>query len=226
MKQDRKSILESALGKHLAPVKAPDALWTRVKNAQPNERNAPAAVGLPWLQWAAAAATLAIVGAVGAGVWWVQNLENNPASAEAMAVAALDGGPESLGLRTDNTAQIRTWVKANTGIDIPLSPKHSSVIQVIGARVIDGPNPLAEVSYKVDGYRAALLVARDPTGKKTYPNHGFHASDRLHSARVTSWSMRGQSYTLALEASGDEFETACLLCHDQTPRLPTAARRL
>lgn len=226
MKQDRKSILESVLAKQMAPAKAPDALWHRIKNPQARELRGSAPTGSMWFQWAAAAAALMIVGGVGVGIGWVRNLEQKPSSPEAVAVAALTGGPESLSLRTEDTRQIRAWVKANSGIDIPLPPKHSSVIQVVGARMIDGPRPLAEVAYQVDGYRATLLVTKDPSGKKTYPSHGFHASDRLDAARVTSWSMRGQSYTLAWEASEEEFEVACLLCHDQKPSLPSAARKL
>ena len=173
-----------------------------------------------------AAPIVAMLMLVAGGAWWVGNLDQRPTTPEAMAVAALENGSEPLTLETSDPAEIRSWVKANSGIDIPLPPKHDSVIQVIGARMMDGPNPMAEVSYQVGEYRAALLVAKDPTGRKSYPTHGLRPSDPLEKAHVSSWSMRGQSYTLASNARGDEFERACLLCHDQTPSLPSAARKI
>ena len=220
MKQEKNSMLETVLAKHMGPEKAPDALWGRIQNPRSQARTNATPI---WVRWAPIAATLMLVAG---GAWWVGNLDQRPTTPESMAVAALENGSEPLALETSDTAEIRRWVKANSGIDIPLPPKHDSVIQVIGARMMDGPNPMAEVSYQVGEYRAALLVAKDPTGRKSYPTHGLRPSDPLEKAHVSSWSMRGQSYTLASNARGDEFERACLLCHDQTPSLPSAARKI
>lgn len=220
MKQDKNPMLEAVLAKQMGPVKAPDALWSRIQN--PRQQVQSSATSM-WVRWAPIAATLVLVAG---GMWWVRNLGDQPTTREAMAVAALGGSEEELSLRTSDTAEIRRWVRANSGIDIPLPPKHDSVIQVIGARMVNGPDQLAEVSYQVGDYRAALLVAKDPTGKKSYPTHGLRPSDPLEKAHVSSWSMRGQSYTLASDARAEEFETTCLLCHDQTPSLPSAARKI
>jgi hypothetical protein len=228
MKQDKNSMVEAVLAKHMGPEKAPDSLWHRIQN--PRLQGSQVSKAVPaWFQWASVATTLVVLGGVGAGLYWAQKTvrtDRRPETREAIAIAALTQAPDSLPLQTADTAQIRRWVKANSGIDIPLPPKHAAVIEVIGARMIDGPNPLAEISYQVGDYKAALLVAKDPTGKKSYPSHGLRPSDRVDQAHVSSWSMRGQSYTLASNAKGDEFETACLLCHDQTPSLPSASRKI
>jgi hypothetical protein len=77
---------------------------------------------------------------------------------------------------------------------------------------------MAEVSYQVGEFRAALLVTKNPSGVTAYPKHDFRGSDPFQEARVTSWSLKDQNYTLAWTAPG-EFRTACLLCHDQEPSM-------
>ena len=226
MKQERKPILESVLAKHMGRDNAPDLLWNRIQNPQLSNEKISARTSSMWMQWGFASAALVLLGTLSAGIWWVRNLNPKPTSPEAMAVAALAYKPDNLSLQTSDTTQIRNWVRTNSGIDIPLPPKHAATIQVIGARLIEGATPMAEVSYQVGGYRAALLVTKDPSGKRTYPNHGLRPSDPVETAHVSSWSMRGQSYTLASDARGEEFETACLLCHDQTPKLPSATRKI
>ena len=164
------------------------------------------------MAWAVAAVAVAVI----AGGWTLWNELRTPQTVEAMALAALDRGPEDLALRTEDAASVRKWVRTNSGIDIPLPPKHSGVIHIRGARVNGDTQRVAEVSYQVGEFRAALMVTKDPTGAKSYPKHDFRGSNALEAARVTSWSMKGQSYTLAWTAPG-EFRTACLLCHDQEP---------
>ena len=114
---------------------------------------------------------------------------------------------------------VRKWIKAESGLDVPLPPKHESLVKILGARV---DRDVAEISYQVGQYRAALLVAKDPSGKRSYPNHDVRTSDPYQKARVSSWSMRGQTYTLAWSAPG-EFRVACLLCHSgQPPATPAS----
>ncbi len=196
--------LDPVLKKHLGRVEAPPNLWSHVRGPVPVHSRG-------W-SWAAAAALVAII----AGGWTLWNEFRAPQTVEAMALAALDRGPENLDLQTEDAASVRKWVKSNSGIDIPLPPKHAGVIRIQGARVNGESKRVAEVSYQVGEFRAALLVTKDPTGTKSYPKHDFRGSDALETARVTSWSMKGQSYTLAWTAPG-EFRAACLLCHDQEP---------
>lgn len=196
--------LDPVLKKHLGRVQAPPNLWSHMRG----QKRSPEA---GW-SWVAAVAAVAVI----AGGWTLWNEFRAPRTVEAMALAALDRAPEDLTLRTQDAASIRKWVRADSGIDIPLPPKHAGVIRIEGARMSGETKRVAEVAYQVGQFRAALLVTKDPTGAKSYPKHDFRGSDPLEAARVTSWSMRGQSYTLAWTAPG-EFRTACLLCHDQEP---------
>lgn len=208
--------LDPVLKKHLGRVEAPPNLWSHVQGPRREQSGT-------WA-WATAAALVAVI----AGGWTLWNEFRAPQTVEAMALAALDRPPEELALRTEDAASIRKWVRTGSGIDIPLPPKHSAVIRIQGASVIPGASAggetkrVAEVSYQVGEFRAALLVTKDPTGARSYPKHDFRGSDPLEAARVTSWSMKGQSYTLAWTAPG-EFRTACLLCHDQEPPMISPA---
>jgi hypothetical protein len=117
---------------------------------------------------------------------------------------------------------VRKWIKQEAGMDIPLPPKHAAEVQILGARVSEArvaeeSQSVAEIAYQVGEYRAALLITKDPSGAKTYPSHAAPSSDPFEKkARVSTWSMRGQSYTLAW-SSPDEFKQACLLCHAGEP---------
>ena len=203
--------LDPVLKKHLGRVEAPPNLWAHVQGRVAAE---PEPVRSSWTVPAfAAAAFVAVV----AGGWTIWN-ESQPKTVESQAIAALKHNPEQLELRTSDATTIRKWVRANAGIDIPLPPKHSDVIRINGVSVShEGPRT-AQVSYEVGQFRAALLVTKDPSGVTRYPKHDFQGSNSLEAAQVTSWSLKGQAYTLAWTAPG-EFRTACLLCHDQEPPL-------
>jgi hypothetical protein len=201
--------LDPVLKKHLGRVEAPPNLWAHVQGHTATDVPASSF-------WTSRAFAVAAAVAILAGGWTLWNETRAPQTVEAMAVAALGNNPAQLELQTEDAATIRKWVKANAGIDIPLPPQHSGVIRINGASVNhEGPR-MAEVSYQVGEFRAALLVTKDPSGVTRYPKHDFRGSDSFEAARVTSWSLKGQAYTLAWTAPG-EFRTACLLCHDQEP---------
>lgn len=207
MKENQNRDLERVLTKHLASVEAPSELWNRVRRQERGTHTR------PWTAWVAVAATVVV--SVGGWTAWQQHREN-PVSVENMAVSALKHNANDMELKTDDAAAVRSWVKSHSGIDIPLPPRHSSWVKVVGASVSRYDNQVAEVSYKVGEYQAALLVTKDKTGAKTYPSHEIRPSDPLEKARVSSWSMKGQSYTLAWVAPG-EARVACLLCHGAEP---------
>ncbi|MEI9811788.1 MAG: hypothetical protein WDO18_03550 [Acidobacteriota bacterium] len=210
MNDNQNRNLDRVLGKHLGPVRAPEDLWTRVQN--PGQR-VPVHTRSMWGAWAAAAAMLVF----SAGGWMVWQ-ERHPVSVESLAVEALAQGPENLALHTEDASEVRAWVKSHAGIDIPLPPKHSPLVRILGASISRDSRHVAEVSYQVGDYRAALIVARDESGKTVYPQHELRSSDPVQAARVSSWSMKGQSYTLAWAAPG-EFRVACLLCHGTEPAM-------
>lgn len=206
--QDRNSQeLERVLTKHLASVAAPENLWGRVRGPMQAPKHASA-----WLSWAAVAATIGVA----VGGWTLWQLAQPPLSVEARAVNSLEAKASELPLHTQDAAAVRKWIKAESGIDVPLPPKHDALVQIIGARITNDQNPVAEIAYQVGEYRAALLIAKDPSGKTVYPKHEVRSSDPYQKARISSWSMRGQTYTLAWSAPG-EFRVACLLCHSTTP---------
>jgi hypothetical protein len=215
-------VVQRALEKHLRRTEAPAGLADRVFGA---ERRTVAAVpaALPWAMagWALAAG---VVLAVGATYLW--RADSGLPTVEAMAVAALERPVADMEIRTDDAESVRRWVKAQSGIEIMLPPKHADVVRINGARLIPANGTrgrLAEISYEVGQYRAALLVSKDRVTSEGYPQHDFRDSDPYRAARVSSWTLRGQSYTLAWTAPG-EFRTACLLCHDQEPTaLPPSA---
>ncbi len=210
---EKRTELEQALRQHLARTEAPADLWDRVEAA----RFTPARVttGPMWTVWAAAAAMIAIT----AGGWVMWKQLSEPVTVEALAVDALTRNPQDLRFRSEKAAEIRAWLRANTGMDVPLPPQHSPLVQIMGANVLAGDVPLVEISYRVGDYNAALLISKDPSGKRTYPKHEVRPSESFQEARVSSWSMRGQSYTLAWAAPG-EFRVACLLCHGNEPPMP------
>lgn len=209
MKENQNRNLERVLTKHLAPVEAPQELWNRVRQS-----GAPAHTHSMWTAWVTVAATITL--SVGGWAYWQLHREN-PVSIQAMALSALKHKSADMELRTDDASTVRQWVKANAGIDIPLPPRHSSWVKIVGASISgSSSDKIAEVSYQVGEYQAALLVAKDKTGAKSYPSHEIRPSDPLETARVSSWSMKGQSYTLAWRAPG-EARVACLLCHGAEP---------
>lgn len=210
---ENRSDLEQALRKHLGRNAAPQDLWSRVEKA----RRAPATRRLPLPLAGRLTPALAVLTvAVGGWVLWQQF--SKPQSVEALAVDALGRGPEHLQFRSDRAAEIRAWLRANAGLDVPLPPRHSPLIEIVGAAVIENQGRIAEIAYRVGDRNAALLVRKDPSGTRSYQQHTVRPSESFKEARVSSWSMRGQSYTLAWAAPG-EFRVACLLCHGDEPRL-------
>ena len=103
-------------------------------------------------------------------------------------------------LQSEKAPEIRAWIKQNTGLDIPLPAEPSPLIRLSGARVVKGG---AEVRFQVNHHDATLLVAKAPTA----PGDGKHRF-----VSKTSWTMRGQSYTVASDVPEDS-SAACLLCH-------------
>jgi len=180
--------LEPVLTEHLGRVRAPKELWYRVQT--PGARQSGGSTRQ--LGWALAT-TLAIV-----AVAWGFHARGN----------GLSANQAHLTLRCAAPGQIRAWVKANTGIDIPLAAKPPATVQLVSALAVKGDLPAAEVDYRVEGHDARLLVARAGLGEGGQAGHQFQESK----SGQTSWTMRGQTYTLA-SADPAELRVACLLCH-------------
>jgi hypothetical protein len=125
-----------------------------------------------------------------------------------MLVVALVWGlrpRRDLVFRSDSATQIREWVKANAGLDIPLLG--SGQVRLAGARLMRGD---VEIACRVGDHQAKLLVSKGISSLR----HGSQPG-RAHS--TASWGMNGRLYTLAC-ATPEDLRIACLLCHSSSER--------
>lgn len=93
-------------------------------------------------------------------------------------------------IESESAAQIREWVKARTGLDVPLAPAAS--VRMCGARVFGSS---VEIRFRVADRETTVQIAK-----------ADHLS-RSHEFNGSSFVWHGQSYTASDEAA------ACLLCH-------------
>jgi len=112
---------EAALTRELSPVTAPEALWERIQNPRPRVQPN---VNATFLR---ACATLACIAVVLSVVWL---------------------RPSRQEIRSADTVAVRTWVRANTGVDVPLSSHLPAELKLTGARLVNGR---AEIAYLVSG---------------------------------------------------------------------------
>lgn len=183
--------LEPDLRRGLREVAAPAELWDRIQTPRTAPRTAPQVArsnaGRRRFVWALAAtvvlATLA--------------LSKLPARHETLA-----GNSQQIAFRCQNPAQLRAWVRANTGFNVPLRAPLPASIQLIGARAVEGR---AEIAYKAGNRDAMLLVSRAAPG-------AVNVAHSQVNGKVSSWTMDGQRFTLACNDSAD-FQLACKLCH-------------
>ena len=80
-------------------------------------------------------------------------------------------------------------------------------VQLIGAHVNRKGKPTAEISYRVGDVDATLVVSKIPM--EGDGRHEFVKSGSYHGANFTSWTMRGQMYTIA----SADARVGCMLCH-------------
>jgi len=118
------------------------------------------------------------------------------------------GNGAKIEFHSAKAAQVSAWVKANTGLDIPL-PDQPEGVQLVGARVLKGETTAVEVAYRVGGHDAKLLVSKVESGLAVHSGHRFLGNP---GTRASSWIMKDQRYTLACAEPGD-LRAACTLCH-------------
>jgi len=193
---------EPELKRHLGPVQAPEELWNRVQGARVIA--SPPSWRLNW-QWAAAAvASVALI--AGVTVW-----ANRSITSEERAVRALGRTPEQLQFRSDDLAEIRRWVKADSDLDIPLRGQPAPAVHLIGAsltrRGTNNGTQAVEISYRVGDMDATLVISKatgDGDGR-----HAFVKSGSYHGTNFQSWTMRGEIFTIAAA----DARVGCMLCH-------------
>src|SRR5258708_39936465 len=139
--------IETVLGRELDRVAAPRELWDRIdKNQSPTQARMPvphrstgilACVDLiQKLAWTLGAATLVVV-----FVWGFRPRRD-------------------LVMQSDSATQIREWVKANAGLDIPLLG-HSGQVRLTGPPLMPGE---VEIACRGGDPQAKLLVSKGNSG--------------------------------------------------------------
>jgi hypothetical protein len=164
-----KEWFEPALAGHLDRVAAPEDLWDRIQNPQPRKARVPASARIVRMCACAAMVLLAA---------WLY--------------------PRSREVRSGDAAGVRSWVRANTGIDVPLL-RQPAGIRVTGARLAKGA---VDIAFRVGPSDGHLAVIQGESG-------GVHANPH---GRVFVWRMDGHTYTLTC-ATPEDLRMACGLCH-------------
>ena len=200
--------LEMELSRQLGPVAAPEALWDRIEERQVSRREKP----VSWALWPIAAALLLMASG---GMAWTIAMARDPGAGMAKLaereLRAIADNSRSLDFRSDDAAEIQTWVKAKTNIDIEL-PAGRSAVRLLGACVIRlKGTPVAAVAYRVGDEAAALLVM-EKHAAATSSRHLFSQVASAGNARLFSWGMRRQEYMIAFAGTKDPHG-ACLVCH-------------
>jgi len=164
----------------LRKVHAPPELWDRIQTPQAVRRNGSSRR----LLWAPALAVVLAAVAL--------SLVRLPVRQDSQRIA----------FHCQNPAQLRAWVRANTGFDVPLRAAPPASIQLIGARAVEGR---AEIAYRAGNRDAVLLVSRADPGSANAPHSRV-------SGKMSSWVMDGQRFTLACNDPAG-LQLACKLCH-------------
>ncbi len=200
MKQDWH---EPELSRHLGPVKAPDELWDRVQTSEAisfeRARKPARRIAMAWVT----ATAVAVVAVAGIATWRNRNL-----SSEERAVRALARAPKEVQFRSADLTEIRNWVKQSSGLDVPLRGLPAENVQLIGASLTRQGATAAEISYRVGGMEAALVISRMAEGGDG--KHAFVKSGSYHGANFQSWTMRGEMFTIAAA----DARVGCMLCHN------------
>jgi hypothetical protein len=185
--------IEKVLERKLDRVAAPDELWDRIdKNQNPTQARMPVprrSTGIlacvdfrKKLAWTFVAAMLVVV-----LVWGLRPRRD-------------------LVFRSDSAVQIREWVKANAGFDVPLLGDRSPV-RLTGARLVRGD---VEIACRVGDHQAKLLISKE--------NHGVrHGVQPVKGNSTVAWGMSGRLYSLAC-TTPEDLRIACLLCHSSSER--------
>src|SRR5581483_3654339 len=167
-----------ALRNGLGPVSAPADLWDRMQSARMSTPNA--SDRRPKLAWAPAMAMVLAI----AGLLWLSSPGRETRVADRNGAA----------LRCQNPAQLRAWVRAKTGLDLPFRAELPASMELIGARqIVNG----VEVDYRAANRDVAFMVSR---------------ADGRPATVAHNRSSDGPLFTLACDRTAD-LQLACKLCH-------------
>jgi len=169
----------------LGRVEAPPELWERVRGSQ-----------------AEACATL--LGEAEGRNWWHRLQPVYLWSPLVLAAVLLFLLLPPRDLRSSDPGQVRSWVLAKAGIDLPLPSSLSPSVRILSASRPD--RSTAKIVYQVNGQDAELLVSLASAA-----GDGRHKM-LSRTANTWSWSMHGVVYTVSCP-SAEVSQVACQLCH-------------
>ena len=195
--------IEVELSRHLKPLAAPDDLWRRVQTAPAAKVRKPR-----WLLW-----PVAVTVAAASALFYFSLKSDSTSSLAKAAWRELSSGTEAVDFRSSDPVEIRAWIEANAGLDVPLGSAHS--VQFIGVTLLRSSPCMVCVSYRIGDRRGELLVARGGSGG---PKHPSIRQTSFRGATVTSWAAAGQTYAIA--TSIESPHSACILCHADRKGLP------
>jgi len=210
MSETKQGWLEAELTSALGQAQAPAGLWTRI-GAAPKPSRSFHAIRFVW----PALAILVLFAA--ANLLWefskAQGGLRHIAHPGPEDIAALAAAPDQCDFYSNDPSRIHEWVKSRTNIDIEL-PDHSSVVRIVGARVLDfRGTPIATVAYESGSRTGTMLVWKNGNGNSQTAKHVFAISKPEHSGLV-SWSHGENNFAVTSTGSSAGRE-ACLLCHPE-----------
>lgn len=205
-----KTWLESVLRRHMGRVAAPDELWDRVVLPRVDNRREFSHPGV-WVLATASALALSLF----AAAWGYYPRRLSISELELLAKRGVDQDSPSVEFQSGDGLAIRTWIRNRTGLDISLPAQSGAPIEIVGARVVDGGGPAVEVRYRSGGHIFVLLASREGLRGPGVLKHAEVGDAALQNARAVSWTMAGQTYTVAAERA-EYLHTACLVCHSDS----------
>lgn len=208
--EENKTWLEDVLRRRLGRVSAPDELWDRVVLPRVEDRRQFSHPGV-WMLVTASALAVSVF----AAAWGYYPHRLNVGELETLAKQGVDQSSPSVEFRSDEGSAIRTWIRNRTGLDIRLPAQSGSAIQIIGARVVDGAGSTVEIRYRAGGQVFVLLTSREGLRTSNGLRHADLSGAALQNARAVTWTMAGQTYTLAAQRA-EYLHTACLVCHSDS----------
>src|SRR5690242_12318132 len=131
--------LELELAHQLAPAKAPDELWDRVRNGRlPQPERKPV--------WPIAAIVTVMIAA---GAMWMAAKGAQP-SLDLVRLARLElDASKSLDFTSENASEMRIWAQKSAGFDVKIAP--STGVRLLGARLVrERGERMVALSYRVD----------------------------------------------------------------------------
>lgn len=163
MAENQDRWIEQELERSLRRVNAPEQLWDRIQTPQPVRSR----VHTRFMALATVPMVMlvALIGSHTRNVPVVQYRSNDPVA-------------------------IQAWIKASTGLDVPMHAGRLAGASIVSART-------AEIAYRGEGNMTLLVSTQAPQAPRN--------SNRL------SWTANGLTYQLACAEQHDM--KACALCH-------------